>query len=39
MRQGDWIITGSIIQIPLTSGDEVEAEIEPLGSTRLTVVS
>jgi 2-keto-4-pentenoate hydratase len=39
MRQGDWIITGSIIQIPVTTGSEIEAEIEPLGATRLTVVS
>jgi 2-keto-4-pentenoate hydratase len=39
MRQGDWIITGSIIQIPVTTGNEIEAEIEPLGATRLTVVS
>jgi 2-keto-4-pentenoate hydratase len=39
MCHGDWIITGSIIQVPVATGDVVEAEIERLGSTRLTVVT
>jgi 2-keto-4-pentenoate hydratase len=37
LRPGDWIITGSIVQVPVNGGNVVEAEIEGLDSVGLIV--
>jgi hypothetical protein len=37
LRPGDRVITGSLVQIPVRSGDEVIADIGPLGSVKLSI--
>jgi len=38
LAEGDRVITGSIVQVPIQRGDEVAADLGALGSVRLTVV-
>jgi 2-keto-4-pentenoate hydratase len=38
LEAGDLIITGSIVQVPVTAGDEVIAAIEELGEVGLSIV-
>jgi 2-keto-4-pentenoate hydratase len=37
LRAGDRIITGSVVQIPVRPGDEVTADLGPLGAPRLAI--
>jgi 2-keto-4-pentenoate hydratase len=37
LRPGDWIITGSVVQVPIEPGDDVVADLGPLGRPRLTI--
>jgi 2-keto-4-pentenoate hydratase len=36
---GDWIITGSIVQVPVEPGDEVEVELPGLGRLATTITA
>jgi 2-keto-4-pentenoate hydratase len=36
LRAGDHVITGSVVQVPIDRGDEVIADIGPLGQVKLT---
>jgi 2-keto-4-pentenoate hydratase len=36
LRAGDRLITGSVVQVPIARGDEVIADIGPLGRVKLT---
>lgn len=35
LRAGDWVITGSVVQEPVAEGDELCADLGPLGSVTL----
>jgi len=37
LRVGDVLITGSVVQVPVAPGDEVAADLGPLGRAQLTV--
>jgi 2-keto-4-pentenoate hydratase len=37
LQAGDLLITGSIVQVPIEPGDEVIADLGPLGQAALTV--
>jgi 2-keto-4-pentenoate hydratase len=37
LRPGDVVITGGVVQVPVAAGDEVVAELRPLGRVRLRV--
>jgi 2-keto-4-pentenoate hydratase len=37
LEAGDLIITGSIVQVPVAPGDDVEADLGPLGRVRLRI--
>jgi len=37
LRPGDWIITGSVVQVPIEPDDEVLADLGPLGRVGLTI--
>jgi 2-keto-4-pentenoate hydratase len=39
LAAGDRVITGSVVQVPVEAGGAVEADLGPLGSARLTIVS
>ncbi len=39
LRPGDWVITGSIVQIAVGAGDLVEGELGDLGSARVEIAS
>jgi 2-keto-4-pentenoate hydratase len=38
LRLGDWIITGSVVQVPIEPGDDVVADLPPLGRVGLTIM-
>ena len=38
LEPGDWIITGSIVQVPVAPGDEVAVEIGELGRLEVSIV-
>jgi 2-keto-4-pentenoate hydratase len=38
VRPGDRVITGAVVQVPVTEGDTVVADFGPLGRVRLAVV-
>jgi 2-keto-4-pentenoate hydratase len=37
LEAGDWIITGSVVQVPVRSGDDVVAGLGPLGRARVLI--
>ncbi len=37
LRAGDLLITGSVVQVPVAAGDEVVADLGPLGSVGLSL--
>jgi 2-keto-4-pentenoate hydratase len=37
LRAGDRVITGSVVQVPVRPGDEVTADLGPLGAPRLAI--
>jgi hypothetical protein len=37
LLSGDWIITGSVVQVPIEPGDDVVADLGPLGRVGLTI--
>jgi 2-keto-4-pentenoate hydratase len=37
LRAGDWIITGAVVQVAVTPGDEVAADFGSLGQARVTI--
>jgi 2-keto-4-pentenoate hydratase len=39
LRAGDRLITGSVVQVPVAVGEEVTADLGPLGRVRLTIGS
>ena len=36
---GDRVITGSVVQVPVEIGNEIVAELRPLGAARLTIAA
>ena len=37
LRAGDLLISGSVVQVPVAAGDEVVADLGPLGSVGLSL--
>jgi 2-keto-4-pentenoate hydratase len=38
LRAGDLLITGSVVQVPVAAGDEVVADLGPLGAVSLSLI-
>jgi len=37
LEAGDRIITGSVVQVPIKGGDQVTADLGPLGRVEITI--